>query len=103
MKALFAKFFNPYTALIFVCAIAFTYITAKAEGYKNGFNQAQNDALTKEQQAVARAIEQTNAINRQDAEIAQAYWQQQSESQPKIQTVEKKVIQYVKTIEPGHC
>lgn len=103
MTKLIAKFFNPYTALIFVCAIAFTYITAKEEGYQNGFNQAQNEALKKEQQAITRAIEQTNAINKQNSEIEKAYWQQQAQSKPKLQTIEKEVIRYVKTITPGQC
>lgn len=103
MITLFTKFFNPYTFIIFLLAVTFTYITAKSEGFENGFNQAQNDNLTAQHQAVARAIEQTNLMNEQDAKISEAYWQDQQQSKPKIQTIEKRIIQYVETTKPGLC
>ena len=97
------KLINPYLALIVVIAIGLAYLSGKSEGYKNGFNQAKNDSLTAQQQAVARAIEQTNQINQQNDQIAQAYWQEQIQTKPKIQTIEKRIIQYVETAKPGVC
>lgn len=53
--------------------------------------------------ATARAIEEINQINQQNAAISEAYWQQQLAAKPKIQTVEKRIIEYVETTRPGDC
>ena len=103
MISVVTKLINPYLALIVAIAIGLAYLSGESEGYQNGFNQAQNDALQKEQEAITRAIEQTNEINKQNSEIEKAYWQQQAQIKPKLQTIEKEVIRYVKTITPGQC
>lgn len=103
MISTITKLINPYLALILVLVIGLAYLSGKSEGYNNGFNQAKNKSLTAQQQAVARAIKQTNQINQQNAEIAKAYWQEQIQIKPKIQTIEKRIIKYVKTAKPGVC
>lgn len=103
MMALLSKFFNPWVFIVCMLTITFAYITGKSEGDTNGFNRAQNSNLQAQQEAVARAIAQTNLMNEQDAKISEDYWQNQQQSKPKIQTVEKRIIQYVKTTQPGLC
>jgi len=80
-----------------------TYFYGKSEGYDNGFNKAENNCLQAKQQAVARAIEETNRINQENAEISQAYWEQKLQDQPKIQAIEERIIEYVEVTRPGHC
>jgi len=59
---------------------------------------------TKEKMAAAtRAIEELNQINLINTEISEAYWQNQVAQKPKIQTVEKRIVEYVETIRPGDC
>lgn len=98
-----SKFFNPWVLIVCLLTITFAYITGKSEGDTNGFNRAQNNNLQAQQKAVARAIEQTNLMNDQNAKISEAYWQDQQQSKPKIKTIEKRIIKYVETSKPGLC
>ncbi len=72
-------------------------------GYKNGHNAALLAAKTEKIKAISRAIQQANKINEQNEKIAQDYWQAKLAVQPKIKTIEKRIIKYVQTIKPGHC
>lgn len=53
--------------------------------------------------AAARAIEEFNRTTKQNNEISEAYWQEQMSLKPKIETVEKRIIEYVETSNPTDC
>lgn len=68
-----------------------------------GRQQAQLACEIEKSEAVARAIEQTNQINEQNAAIAEAYWQEQAVKAPKIRTIEKRIVEYVESTDTGRC
>lgn len=72
-------------------------------GYKHGLTTAQLEYQNKQQQAVARAIKQANKINAENEKIEEAYWQAKAQDQQKIKTIEKSIIKYVQTTNPGTC
>lgn len=98
-----AKLVNKYTLVGLLILAVFAYFSGKSEGYDNGFTKAKADCLQQQHQAVARAIEQTNRINEENAQIAAAAYQQELAKKPKIQTIEKRIIQYATNHSPGHC
>lgn len=81
--------------------LALTYIGFKL--VELGRHQAQLSCEINKSEAVARAIEQTNKINEENAQIAEDYWRGVTEQKPKIQTIEKRIVEYVKTNDTGRC
>jgi len=94
---------NPYILTGLVATLILGYFYALYEGHKNGINEAKLACLEQQKTAVARAIEQTNIVNQENAQIAAAHYEQQLQQKPKIRTIEKRIIEYVENTQPGHC
>ncbi|WP_373020698.1 hypothetical protein [Thiomicrorhabdus sp.] len=86
---------------VIAVTIALTYIGFKL--VELGRSQAELECQIEKTEAVARAISQTNQINQENAQIAEDYWKEITEQKPKIQTIEKRIIEYVKSNDTGRC
>ena len=82
---------------VFALLLTGGYLYAKQQGYDNGYVVAEHYYLQAQQQAVANAIKQTNQDNVRNTEIANRYWQKELAKKPKIQTIEKRIVEYVET------
>lgn len=82
---------------VFILFLTGAYFYAKQQGYDNGYIVAEHHYLQAQQQAVASAIKQTNQVNARNTEIANSYWQKELAKKPKIQTIEKRIVEYVET------
>ncbi|WP_028865282.1 hypothetical protein [Psychromonas aquimarina] len=81
------------------------YFYAKQQGYKDGYIVAEHQYLKEKDQAVATAIKEVKQKNQRNQQIAEAYWKNELAKKPKIQTIEKRIIEYVQTQDPDdtHC
>ncbi|RUM91071.1 MAG: hypothetical protein DSZ27_07370 [Thiomicrospira sp.] len=68
-----------------------------------GRHQAQLSCEINKSEAVARAIKQANKVNEENAQIAEDYWRGVTAQKPKIKTIEKRIIEYVKTNDTSRC
>lgn len=102
-KKLLSKLCSPYTIIILMLMALFAYQDAKQQGFDEGFEAASTAALKSKDKAVARAIKETNQVNQENAQFAQEHWANELAKKPKIQTIEKRIIEYVATTDPNHC
>jgi hypothetical protein len=79
------------------------YFYAKHQGYETGYTVAEHKYLQEKERAVIEAIKGANRRNQSNNEIAKAYWQQQMDKKPKIQTIEKRIIEYVEVTNNDEC
>jgi hypothetical protein len=77
------------------------YFYVKQQGYEHGFTVAEQQFLKEKDQAVAAAIKAVKQKNQSNQQIAKAYWQNELAKQPKIQTIEKRIIEYVQAQDPN--
>jgi hypothetical protein len=82
---------------VFLVALTAGYFYVKAQGYQAGYTTAEHKYLQEKELAVISAIKQVNRKNQANAEIAKAYWQSELAKKPKIQTIEKRIVEYVET------
>jgi len=96
---------NPRLLLtiVGVLAIMAMFYQTYQTGYQNGQNQANLECQNAQVTAINRVIQQTNKINKENAQIEESYWQEQIDAKPKIKLLEKRIIQYVQTTKPGRC
>jgi hypothetical protein len=73
------------------------YFYVKQQGYENGYAVAESQFLKEKDQAVAAAINAVKQKNQSNQAIAANYWKSELAKQPKIQTIEKRIIEYVQT------
>jgi hypothetical protein len=73
------------------------YFYVKQQGYENGYAVAESQFLKEKDQAVAAAIKELKQKNQSNQQIAEIYWKNELAKQPKIQTIEKRIIEYVQT------
>jgi uncharacterized protein (UPF0333 family) len=81
------------------------YFYVKQQGYENGYTVAEHQFLKEKDQAVASAIKAVKQKNQSNQAIAETYWKNELAKQPKIQTIEKRIIEYVQAQDPDdtHC
>jgi len=81
------------------------YFYAKQQGYENGYTVAEHKFLKEKDQAVNEAIKEIKQKNQTNQKIAESYWKNELAKKPKIQTVEKRIIEYVQAQNPNdtHC
>jgi hypothetical protein len=81
------------------------YFYVKQQGYENGYAIAESQFLKEKDQAVATAINVVKQKNKSNQQIAKAYWQNELAKKPKIQTIEKRIIEYVQAqdTDDTHC
>jgi hypothetical protein len=81
------------------------YFYVKQQGYENGYAVAESQFLKEKDQAVAAAIHAVKQKNQSNQAIAATYWKSELAKQPKIQTIEKRIIEYVQAQDPDdtHC
>lgn len=77
------------------------YLYAKHKGYENGYTVAEHKFLKEKDQAVSDAINEVNQKNQTNQQIAETYWKNELAKKPKIQTVEKRIIEYVQAQDPN--
>jgi uncharacterized protein (UPF0333 family) len=77
------------------------YFYVKQQGYENGYTVAEHQFLKEKDQAVAAAINAAKQKNKSNQQIAKAYWKNELAKQPKIQTIEKRIIEYVQAQDPN--
>ena len=90
---------------IFLLLLTSGYLYAKQQGYENGYTVAEHKFLKEKDQALAAAIKEVKQKNQTNRQIAEAYWKNELAKKPKIQTVEKRIIEYVQAQDPNdtHC
>jgi uncharacterized membrane protein YukC len=76
------------------------YFYVKQQGYENGYAVAEQQFLKEKYQAVAAAINAVKQKNQSNRQIAAEYWKSELAKQPKIQTIEKRIIEYVQAQGP---
>jgi len=76
------------------------YFYVKQQGYENGYTVAEQQFLKEKDQAVATAIKAVKQKNKSNQQIAETYWQNELSKKPKIQTIEKRIIEYVQAQDP---
>jgi hypothetical protein len=81
------------------------YFYVKQQGYENGYTVAEQQFLKEKDQAVAAAIKAVKQKNQTNQQIAETYWKNELAKKPKIQTIEKRIIEYVQAQDPhdNHC
>lgn len=81
------------------------YFYVKQQGYEHGYTVAEQQFLKKKDQAVAAAIKAVKQKNQINQQIAATYWKNELAKKPKIQTIEKRIIEYVQSQDPNdsHC
>ncbi|WP_028865291.1 hypothetical protein [Psychromonas aquimarina] len=81
------------------------YFYAKQLGYENGYSAAEHQFLKEKDQAVADAVKAIKDKNQRNQQIAETYWKNELAKKPKIQTIEKRIIEYVQAQDPDdtHC
>jgi hypothetical protein len=77
------------------------YFYVKQQSYENGYAIAESQFLKEKDQAVAAAIKALKQKNQSNQQIAKAYWKNELAKQPKIQTIEKRIIEYVQAQDPN--
>jgi hypothetical protein len=77
------------------------YFYVKQQGYENGYMVAEQQFLKEKDQAVAAAIKVLKQKNQSNQQIAEAYWKNELAKKPKIQTIEKRIIEYVQAQDPN--
>jgi hypothetical protein len=77
------------------------YFYVKQQGYENGYAVAEQQFLKEKDQAVAAAIKVLKQKNQSNQQIAEAYWKNELAKKPKIQTIEKRIIEYVQAQDPN--
>lgn len=90
---------------LFLLLLTSGYLHAKHTGYENGYTVAEHKFLKEKDQAVKEAIKEVNQKNQTNQQIAETYWKNELAKKPKIQTVEKRIIEYVQAQDPNdtHC
>jgi hypothetical protein len=76
------------------------YFYVKQQGYENGYTVAEHQFLKEKDQAVDAAIKALKQKNQSNQQIAATYWKNELAKQPKIQTIEKRIIEYVQVQDP---
>jgi hypothetical protein len=76
------------------------YFYVKQQGYEHGYAFAESQFLKEKDQAVTEAIKALKQKNKSNQLIAEAYWQNELAKQPKIQTIEKRIIEYAQAQYP---
>jgi hypothetical protein len=76
------------------------YFYVKQQGYENGYAVAESQFLKEKDQAVAAAINALKQKNQSNQAIATTYWKSELAKQSKIQTIEKRIIEYVQVQDP---
>jgi hypothetical protein len=76
------------------------YFYVKQQGYENGYTVAEHQFLKEKDQAVDAAIKALKQKNQSNQQIAATYWKNELAKQPKIQTIEKRIIEYVQAQDP---
>jgi len=81
------------------------YFYVKQQDYENGYTVAEQQFLKEKDQAVGAAIKAVKQKNQNNQQIAETYWKNALAKKPKIQTIEKRIIEYVQTQDPDdtHC
>jgi Flp pilus assembly protein CpaB len=81
------------------------YFYVEQQGYEHGYTVAEHQFLKEKDQAVAVAIKELKQKNKSNQQIAETYWKNELAKQPKIQTIEKRIIEYVQAQDPNdtHC
>jgi hypothetical protein len=81
------------------------YFFVKQQGYEHGYTVAEHQFLKEKDQAVAVAIKELKQKNQSNQQIAATYWKNKLAKKPKIQTIEKRIIEYVQAQDPNdtHC
>lgn len=79
------------------------YFSIKSQAYQAGYRTAEHQFLQEKERAVIEAIKGANRRNQSNNEIARAYWQQQMDKKPKIQALEKRIIEYVEVTNNDEC
>jgi hypothetical protein len=77
------------------------YFYVKQQGYENGYAVAEQQFLKEKDQAVAAAIKALKQKNQSNQKIAATYWKNELAKQPKIQKIEKRIIEYVQAQDPN--
>jgi hypothetical protein len=85
------------TIAIVLLVLTSGYFYVKQQGYENGYMVAESQFLKEKDQAVAAAINAVKQKNQSNQAIAANYWKSELVKQPKIQTIEKRIIEYVQT------
>jgi hypothetical protein len=76
------------------------YFYVKQQGYEHGYMVAEQQFLKEKDQAVAAAIKALKQKNKSNQKIAATYWKNELAKQLKIQTIEKRIIEYVQAQDP---
>jgi len=76
------------------------YFYIKQQGYENGYTVAEQQFLKEKDQAVAAAINAVKQKNKSNQKIAATYWKNELAKKPKIQMIEKRIIEYVQAQDP---
>ncbi|WP_022940114.1 hypothetical protein [Psychromonas hadalis] len=107
LSLLTGKAKKPFIIILLIGAVltALTagYFYVKAQGYENGYTVAEHKYLQEKQKAVISAIKQVNRKNQTNSDIAKAYWQNELAKKPKIETIEKRIIEYVEVNNSDEC
>ncbi len=93
------SFFKGATGKFFLIVVtigllvsAYNKIITRA--YERGFSVAQAEFSLAQQKAIGLAIKATEQKNKASQLTAQAYWQSELAKKPKIQIIEKRIVEY---------
>lgn len=89
-------------SLVFM-ALATAYFQVEKKGYNQGYTVAENKYLLEKEQAVNAAVNAVNEKNELNNQVSKEYWEKKLAQQPKIQTVEKRIIEYVESNSNDVC
>jgi hypothetical protein len=76
------------------------YFYVKQQGYEHGYTVAESQFLKEKDQAVTEAISAVKQKNQSNQQIAATYWKSELAKKPKIQMIEKRIIEYVQVQDP---
>jgi hypothetical protein len=88
---LMTRLINLWPAIAIISVVAFAYF----KGHSNGEDKTQLAYLQKNEKAIAYAIMKAKETNKQHQKIANIFHSGQAKAETDIQTIQKKVMDYV--------
>ena len=89
--------------IMIILALVAAYFFVKSTGYDEGYAAAELKYLTEKQTAITAAINEVNQKNQRNNQISKKYWEKQLAQKPKLQTIEKRIIEYVEKNNGDSC
>lgn len=95
--------FIALACALLLLALTGGYFYARHQGYQSGYTVAEHQFLKEKDEAVALAIKTIKRKNQSNQEIATLYWKNELAKKPKIQTIEKRIVEYVEVNNSDVC